>query len=163
MLHRYAAGTLAALIVCLTALGLAWRRERIVPAWFVIALLAIVLVQGTLGMLTVTWRLKPLIVTLHLLFGLTTLSLLWWLVLTLRQRATRGAALPTSRRPSASHRRAAPGAAGADCHQPADRAWRLDQQQLCRHRLPRSAHLPGPLVAAGRFSRRLSCHGRPRA
>jgi cytochrome c oxidase assembly protein subunit 15 len=85
MLHRYAAGTLGALIICLTALGLAWRRERIVPAWFVIALLAIVLLQGTLGMLTVTRLLKPLFVSLHLLFGFTTLSLLWWLVLTLRQ------------------------------------------------------------------------------
>jgi cytochrome c oxidase assembly protein subunit 15 len=83
MLHRYAAGTLGALIVCLTALGIAWRRERIVPAWFVIALLAIVLLQGTLGMLTVTRLLKPLFVSLHLLFGFTTLSLLWWLVLTL--------------------------------------------------------------------------------
>ena len=85
MVHRYAAGTLGVLIVCLTAMGIAWRRERIVPAWFVIALLAIVLLQGTLGMLTVTWQLKPLIVSLHLLFGFTTLSLLWWLVLTLRR------------------------------------------------------------------------------
>jgi cytochrome c oxidase assembly protein subunit 15 len=91
MLHRYAAGTLGVLIVGLTALGLAWRRERIVPAWFVIALLAIVLLQGTLGMLTVTRLLKPLFVSLHLLFGFTTLSLLWWLVLTLRP-AQRGAA-----------------------------------------------------------------------
>src|SRR5262249_51548421 len=38
-----------------------------------------------LGMLTVTWQLKPLIVTGHLVFGLTTLSLLWWLWLTLSQ------------------------------------------------------------------------------
>ena len=34
-------------------------------------------------MLTVTWRLNPLIVTLHLLFGMTTLALLWWLTLSL--------------------------------------------------------------------------------
>ena len=34
-----------------------------------LALLAIVLLQGALGMLTVTWQLKPLIVSLHLLFG----------------------------------------------------------------------------------------------
>ena len=34
-------------------------------------------------MLTVTWQLKPLVVTLHLLFGMTTLGLLWWLWLTL--------------------------------------------------------------------------------
>jgi cytochrome c oxidase assembly protein subunit 15 len=86
MLHRYAAGTLASLIACLTAMGLAWRRERLVPPWFVIALLGIVVVQGLLGMLTVTWQLRPLIVSLHLLFGFTTLSLLWWLVLALRLR-----------------------------------------------------------------------------
>jgi cytochrome c oxidase assembly protein subunit 15 len=83
MLHRYAAGTLGCLILMLTLLGIAWRRERIVPPGLVTALLAIVLVQGLLGMLTVTWQLTPLIVSLHLLFGFTTLSLLWWLVLTL--------------------------------------------------------------------------------
>ena len=38
------------------------------------ALLGVVVIQGMLGMLTVTWNLKPLIVTLHLLFGLTTLA-----------------------------------------------------------------------------------------
>jgi heme a synthase len=101
MLHRYAAGTLGALIVCLAALGIAWRRERIVPPWFVLALLAIVVLQGTLGMLTVTRLLKPLFVSLHLLFGFTTLSLLWWLVLTLRQ--TRRGAVP-ARAPAGARR-----------------------------------------------------------
>jgi cytochrome c oxidase assembly protein subunit 15 len=107
MLHRYAAGTLGALIVCLTAMGIAWRRERIVPPRFVIALLAIVVLQAVLGMLTVTRQLKPLIVSLHLLFGFTTLSLLWWLVLTLwrgrggvweRATAVYGRGLITARR-----------------------------------------------------------------
>jgi heme a synthase len=88
MLHRYAAGTLGVLIVCLTAMSIAWRRERIVPPWFASALLAIVILQGMLGMLTVTWQLRPVIVSLHLLCGFTTLSLLWWLVMTLwRARA----------------------------------------------------------------------------
>jgi cytochrome c oxidase assembly protein subunit 15 len=82
MLHRYAAGTLGCLIVCLTAMAIAWRRERLLPPWFAIALPAIVVLQGLLGRLTVTWQLRPLIVSLHLLFGFTTLSLLWWLVLT---------------------------------------------------------------------------------
>jgi cytochrome c oxidase assembly protein subunit 15 len=86
MLHRYAAGTVGLLIVCLTAMALVWRRERIVPVALPLALLAIVVLQGALGMLTVTWQLTPLIVTLHLLFGLTTLSLLWWHVLSLRRR-----------------------------------------------------------------------------
>jgi cytochrome c oxidase assembly protein subunit 15 len=58
-------------------------------------------------MLTVTWQLKPLIVTLHLLFGLATLSLLWWLTLTLSRRRARawrtatpflGSSLPRTRR-----------------------------------------------------------------
>ena len=94
MLHRYAAGTLGCLILCLAAMAVAWRRERLVPPGFGIALLAIVLLQGLLGMLTVTWQLTPLIVSLHLLFGFTTLSLLWWLVLTLGLGALRFGRLP---------------------------------------------------------------------
>jgi heme a synthase len=90
MAHRYAAGTLATLITCLATMAIAWRRERIVPLALTIALAAIVIVQALFGMLTVTWRLKPLIVTLHLLFGLTTLSLLWWLVLGLVRRPAGG-------------------------------------------------------------------------
>jgi heme a synthase len=86
MVHRYAAGTLAFLIVCLAAMGITWRRERVAPLGYVITLFGVVIVQAALGMLTVTWQLTPLIVTLHLLFGLTTLSLLWWLVLTLWRR-----------------------------------------------------------------------------
>ena len=42
--------------------------------------------QGLLGMLTVTWKVKPVIVTSHLVFGLLTVSLLWWLWLALRER-----------------------------------------------------------------------------
>ncbi len=37
-------------------------------------------------MLTVTRQLEPAIVTAHLLFGLSTLALLWWLVLTIGRR-----------------------------------------------------------------------------
>ena len=84
MIHRYAASTLGILIVLLAALALAARKESNVSGRFALALLAIVILQGVLGMLTVTWGLRPIIVTLHLLFGLTTLSLLWWLWLSLR-------------------------------------------------------------------------------
>jgi len=86
MIHRYAATTVGLLIVGITAMGIAWRRERLVPVPYVVVLLLTVVLQGALGMLTVTLRLKPLIVTLHLLFGFTTLSLLWWLLLTLARR-----------------------------------------------------------------------------
>jgi len=87
MLHRYAAGTLGLLILALVCIGIASRRERVLPLRYVTSLVAIVLAQALLGMLTVTWQLRPLVVTLHLLFGFATLSLLLWLVLSLPQFA----------------------------------------------------------------------------
>ncbi|HEY3809250.1 MAG TPA: COX15/CtaA family protein [Steroidobacteraceae bacterium] len=89
MAHRYAAGSLVLMIALLAACCFAWRRERLAPLGMALALPAIVLVQALFGMLTVTWRLKPIIVTTHLLLGLTTLSLLWWLTLRVL-RARRG-------------------------------------------------------------------------
>jgi len=83
MIHRYAAGSLGALIVVITALAIQWRKERLLSVPFAAGLLLLVMVQAALGRLTVTWRLQPLIVTSHLLLGLCTLALLWWLVLTL--------------------------------------------------------------------------------
>ncbi|MFI5010568.1 MAG: COX15/CtaA family protein, partial [Solirubrobacterales bacterium] len=88
MIHRYAVGTLSLLILVLAVLALRARRTPLVSVPLVLALLATLIVQALLGMLTVTWRLNPLIVTLHLLFGLTTLALLWWLMLGLSQPAT---------------------------------------------------------------------------
>jgi len=87
MVHRYAAGTLGLLIASLVLIGILRPSERVLPARYVTILLAIVLAQALLGMLTVTWQLEPLVVTLHLLFGFTTLSLLLWLVLSLARRA----------------------------------------------------------------------------
>jgi cytochrome c oxidase assembly protein subunit 15 len=90
MIHRYAAGTLVLIIVALNALAITTRRARLVSIPLALALLATVIFQAILGMLTVTWQLKPLIVTSHLVFGLTTLSLLWWLWLSLPQRTFGG-------------------------------------------------------------------------
>jgi cytochrome c oxidase assembly protein subunit 15 len=86
MIHRYAASTLGLLIVVIAAIAIATRLQRLVPLRLALALLAVVVFQGVLGMLTVTWLLKPLIVTAHLVFGLTTLAMLSWLWLTLRPR-----------------------------------------------------------------------------
>jgi heme a synthase len=86
MIHRYAATTLGFVIVLIAAFAIVARRERLVSVPFSIVLLATVVFQGMLGMLTVTWLLKPLIVTAHLIGGLTTLSLLVWLWLTVRAR-----------------------------------------------------------------------------
>jgi heme a synthase len=86
MTHRYAAGTLVLIIIAIAGFAIATRESRIVPPVYALALFAIVVLQAILGMLTVTLLLKPLIVTLHLLFGLTTLGLIWWLFLSLPRR-----------------------------------------------------------------------------
>ncbi len=91
MIHRYAAGTLGTVIVLIAALAIAARKPKAVGAGFGLLLFATVIVQAVLGMFTVTWLLKPLIVTLHLIFGMTTLALLWWLWLGLQQRPLFGA------------------------------------------------------------------------
>jgi cytochrome c oxidase assembly protein subunit 15 len=74
MIHRYLAGTLGLLIA-----WLAWRSffpERQKTAWAHLGLVGLVAVQATLGMLTVTWLLKPAIVSLHLLGGMLILATL---------------------------------------------------------------------------------------
>ena len=90
MIHRYAVGTLSVIVILVTALAISARRERPASVPLALALFATLIMQALLGMLTVTWRLNPLIVTLHLLFGMTTLALLWWLLLSL-PRASWGA------------------------------------------------------------------------
>ncbi len=87
MIHRYAASTLGLIIVIIAAVAFATRRSRLVSLPLALALLATVVFQGVLGALTVTWQVTPPIVTGHLLFGLTTLGLLWWLWLSLGQHS----------------------------------------------------------------------------
>lgn len=86
MVHRYSAATLGLLILVIAALAVQYRRQGIVAPGYAIGLLVLVITQGIFGMLTVTRQLDPAIVTAHLLFGLSTLSLLWWLVLTIGRR-----------------------------------------------------------------------------
>ena len=87
MIHRYFASTLGLIIVVMAVLAFRARRERGVNLWLSLGLVVLVVFQGILGMLTVTWLLKPLIVTGHLLGGLTTFALLLWLWLTMRTRS----------------------------------------------------------------------------
>jgi cytochrome c oxidase assembly protein subunit 15 len=87
MIHRYAASTLGLIIVAIAVLAYITRRARLVSLPLAWALLGTVVFQGLLGMLTVTWQVTPLIVTAHLVFGLTTLGLLWWLWLSLPRNA----------------------------------------------------------------------------
>jgi len=91
MLHRYLATTVGALVVVLavgaqlgSSTGARTSRHLGAPrsprggrqsgmAWFAVVW---VCAQGALGALTVTWKLFPVIVTLHLLGGLGLLALL---------------------------------------------------------------------------------------
>lgn len=79
MVHRYFATTLGAVITGLFIWALLNRKHRGQPLVPVALLFVVVCVQGALGALTVTLLLKPLIVTAHLLGGLSTLGLLCWL------------------------------------------------------------------------------------
>lgn len=97
MVHRYIVGALGLLVLGLAALSVWNRRDpaqpRILP-WVLVVLLVF---QALLGMWTVTLLLKPLIVTLHLLGGLTTLALLWWLALPPERRELKAAERPVRR------------------------------------------------------------------
>lgn len=102
MTHRYFASTLGLLIVALAFMSRRLREQgapRVLP-WFLVAL---VIFQGLLGMWTVTELLKPLIVTGHLLGGMTTLALLLWMWLAAGRPAA-AAATPTRTREYRSER-----------------------------------------------------------
>ena len=79
MVHRYFATGLGLGILCLLLIACWNRRDPQQPLLAVLLLFLIVCLQGALGAFTVTLLLKPLIVTSHLLGGLTTLGLLVWL------------------------------------------------------------------------------------
>lgn len=107
MVHRYFASTLGLLILGLAGIAIANRRDPHQPVALPIALVALVIFQGLLGMWTVTLLLKPLIVVMHLLGGLATLALLVWLATqSAREAEHADAAQP---RPSQLHRFAAAG------------------------------------------------------
>ena len=78
MIHRYLATGVGALITVLAVLSWVAARKRKLPIspWWASATLVWVCLQGTFGALTVTMKLYPAIVTLHLLGGLTLLALL---------------------------------------------------------------------------------------
>jgi cytochrome c oxidase assembly protein subunit 15 len=91
MIHRYFASTLGLVILFAAALAYINRRDPNQPVKIPLLLVPLVLFQGLLGMWTVTLLLKPLIVTAHLVGGLTTMSLLAWQSMRV-DRSTRPAA-----------------------------------------------------------------------
>jgi len=83
MIHRYLAMAIGVLIIALMVI--AWRRwlqsgrknMKFSPL-FPTLLFAFVCMQGAFGAWTVTMKLQPVIVTIHLLLGMTLLALLTW-------------------------------------------------------------------------------------
>ncbi len=91
MIHRYLATAVGFLITVLTLS--AWRarfraaRADTMSPWWPTLTLVWVCIQGAFGALTVTMKLFPVIVTLHLLAGLFLLVLLGWQQVRLGQGA----------------------------------------------------------------------------
>jgi len=84
MIHRYLAMGVGVLIIAMMAI--AWRlwlkskrQDNTVAPWLPTFLLLFVCVQGAFGAWTVTMKLQPVIVTIHLLLGMGLLMLLAWL------------------------------------------------------------------------------------
>lgn len=85
MTHRYFAGTEGIFILILVFSFLFTRKAKSNQSILIsIALITLLCLQVALGMLTVTEKLKPVIVLSHLLTGLSILSVLWWAYLDLQ-------------------------------------------------------------------------------
>tara|TARA_B100000959_G_scaffold7863_1_gene7961 strand:- start:721 stop:1716 length:996 start_codon:yes stop_codon:yes gene_type:complete len=76
MLHRYLAGTLGIYVFFISFLTFKYAKH--ISVYLPISLVLLIITQSLLGMFTVTELVKPTIVTMHLLFGMATASLLLW-------------------------------------------------------------------------------------
>jgi len=79
MAHRYLASGLGLLIVIIGVMSWIKREKLQQGLGLPFFLIGFVILQGLFGMWTVTLKLTPIIVTLHLLGGMVTLALLTWL------------------------------------------------------------------------------------
>ncbi|TCS40998.1 COX15/CtaA family protein [Reinekea marinisedimentorum] len=102
MVHRYAASTLGLLAIALTVIALKNRSDARTPVKLSVFILALVIVQGIFGALTVTLKLLPQVVTAHLAGGFSTFILLGLLTLKLSgirlRRPNMGEAITQCRR-----------------------------------------------------------------
>ena len=152
MIHRYLATGLGLLILAIAAVAWSNRRDPAQPVRLPGFLVLLVVFQGLLGMWTVTLLLKPAIVSAHLVGGLTTMALLWWLALRV-DRTTRSAAESGLRSLAAVRPRGA---------RDADPARRLGQHELRGAGVPGFPDLPAFVLAGHGFQGRLRALARPR-
>lgn len=92
MLHRYLASSLGLLAIAVVVLGRRLRHHAGYPWRLSLGLLTLILVQGAFGAFTVTLRLWPQVVTLHLLGGMSVMGSFLWLYLRLRHLTVSGMA-----------------------------------------------------------------------
>lgn len=85
MIHRYLAIALGGLGLVLVVIGWRLRQQPGFPWRLIVVLFTMLMVQGAFGAYTVTLKLWPQVVTLHLLGGISVLVLLIWLHLRLRR------------------------------------------------------------------------------
>jgi cytochrome c oxidase assembly protein subunit 15 len=87
IIHRGFAGGLVVIVAALAVLAIKQRyRLRFSPKLSV-AIVLLILLQAAFGAWTVTMKLRPVIVSTHLLLGLTTLALLVWSAMRQREWA----------------------------------------------------------------------------
>jgi cytochrome c oxidase assembly protein subunit 15 len=100
MIHRYFAGALGLLILAVVITG--WRHINRLnfskkQRWPFIALFLLLLYQPILGMWTVTWKLMPIIVSQHLLGGMSIFGVLVLSYLVVQHPAPNAAPLPVAK------------------------------------------------------------------
>lgn len=79
VIHRYFAGTLGLMVLIIAILNWRLRREFSgLPIKPSLLLLPLIVIQALFGMWTVTLKLLPWVVTTHLIGGMLTFSLLYW-------------------------------------------------------------------------------------
>ena len=80
VVHRYFAAALGLLAIFLVYLSFRKTNDKSIQGWSCF-LLIFICIQGTFGYLTVSLKLLPIIVTIHLFGGFTTLLLLYFIYL----------------------------------------------------------------------------------
>lgn len=79
MIHRYVGALLGLMIIAIVYYAWRYRKQLGHSARLAIVTLVAVCLQGAFGAWTVTHKLMPLVVTAHLLGGMTLLALMTWL------------------------------------------------------------------------------------
>lgn len=78
MIHRYLAMSVGILIVAQMVYAWWRRKELLTSPWLPTSIFLLVCVQGAFGAWTVTLKLQPVIVTTHLLLGMSLLAIQAW-------------------------------------------------------------------------------------